>query len=294
MKLLLSILLSNFSISIFSQIPNNSFETWITVNGYEVPSGWDNLNQITFNQNIFTCIKGTPGTPGLSYLYLVSKAVPGKGIVPGRAVTGKIDTATYKPLSGYPFTSRPQNLTYNLQYMPYDASDSSGVSVVLTKWDTTFNKRDTIAFGASYYNAMAHSWFVGSTYLNYSSGDSPDSAVVEISSSSSVPKDGSYIYIDNLQFNGSIVGISEFDSALGNILVYPNPAKNTINISLEGINTFSPFEIKIYNLLGKIVYSGKEIKSKTSINCSSWNSGLYTISIHQDKSSIHKKIIINN
>ena len=66
----------------------------------------------------------------------MTKNVPGKGIVPGVAVCGVIDTLTYKAKSGFPFTTRPQELTYYMQYMPYDPSDSSRVKVLLTKWNS--------------------------------------------------------------------------------------------------------------------------------------------------------------
>jgi len=99
------------------------------------------------------------------------------------------------------------------------------------------------------------------------------------------------LYIFN--FSGLQTNINEEQNLIDNVNVFPNPAKNTINISLEGIDTFSPIEIKIYNLLGKLIYSEINSKSKVIINSSSWGSGLYTILIQQNKRSIHKKIIID-
>ena len=40
---------------------------------------------------VYTCVKGTPGNPGTSYLKLVSKTVAGFGVVPGVAVCGTIN-----------------------------------------------------------------------------------------------------------------------------------------------------------------------------------------------------------
>ena len=290
MKLLICILLST---SVFCQIPNNGFETWVTVNGYETPSSWDNLNQITFNQTIFTCIKKNPGNPGLSYLHLVSKAVAGKGIVPGIVVSGKMDTVTYKPISGYSFTNRPQNLSYNLQYMPSDPSDSSGVKVLLTKWNTALGKRDTIAIGARYYNAMAHSWFLDNVLLTYESGENPDSACIVISSSSINPQNGSYIYIDNLQFNGSVVGISEFNLAAENISIYPNPANDYVTININEIDINKSNTLQVYDVLGKIIYISNITNSLFTINTSQWSKGIYTINFTQNNQRIHHKLIIN-
>ncbi len=293
MKLNLIIIFCFIVVIYKAQIPNNSFETWTTISGYQTPVGWDNLNQITYLQGVFTCAKLSPGNPGNYYLSVISRSVTGKGIVPGRIVSGKIDTVTYKPISGYPFTLRPQSLSYNIQYMPYDPSDSSSVKVLLTKWNGVYGKRDTVAIGASYYNAMAHTWFVGSTYLNYKNGDAPDSACIVISSSGNNPKNGSYIYIDNLQFNGSVIGINELNLLSENIMIFPNPAKETLNIKVTEINSSQPLEIRVYSVSGKIIYESSLILPLTSINTLNWAKGLYTIVLTQNKNSIHKQIVIN-
>ncbi|MBA4260271.1 MAG: hypothetical protein C0446_13990 [Chitinophaga sp.] len=287
-----SIIIILFIVSklVVGQIPNNGFETWNSFVGYTSPSDWDNLNQMTYSKGVSTCIKGTPGYPGASYLFLISKTVTGKGVVPGRVVSGKIDTNTYKPISGYPFSNRPQVLNYNIQYMPYDPSDSTSVKVLLTKWNVGTSIRDTVAYGASYYNAMAHSWFVGSTYLNYLNGDAPDSAMIVISSSSSNPKDGSYIYIDNLQFNGSVIGIEERQPSEKDVEVYPNPASNSISIKVKD-NAETTF-IYVYDAIGKQIYALRVLEL-VNINTSSWEKGFYTFRIIQNnKYSINKKIII--
>ena len=276
--------------TVVGQIPNNSFETWNSISGYSTPANWDNLNQITFSSGINTCYQGTPGNPGSSYLVLMSKSVPGRGVVPGIAVSGKLDTSTYKPTSGYPFINRPQSLNYNIQYMPYDPSDSSSVKVLLTKWDTTTLLRDTIAYGASYYNAMAHSWFVGSTYLNYQSGDAPDSAIIVLSSSSSSPKEWSYIYLDNLQFSGSVIGINEQSINQDEIILYPNPTIESFTMEFK--NNVDVAEINVYDIIGKQVFRASFSNSVT-INTMGWARGTYFVKMSRNnKSSINKKIII--
>lgn len=276
--------------TVVGQIPNNSFETWDSVSGYSTPVNWDNLNQITYSSGIFTCLKGTPGNPGSSYLFLMSKNVPGRGVVPGIAVSGKLDTITYKPLSGYPYTNRPQKLNYNIQYMPNDPSDSSSVKVILTKWNANTLIRDTIAYGSSYYNAMAHSWFVGSTYLNYQSGDAPDSALIFLSSSLSSPKNGSYIYLDNLQFNGSVIGINEQSTNQEDLLLYPNPTIELFTMELK--NNIEIAEVSVSDILGRQVFF-TSFSNNITINTMTWTRGTYFIKINRNnKSSINKKIII--
>ncbi len=280
----------------FAQIPNSDFETWTTVNSYQTPDDWDNLNQITKNSGIYTCVKGTPGYSGASYLLLSSKTIPGKGVVPGVAVCGKIDTVTYKPISGFPFVNRPQFLSYYMQFMPYDPSDSSSIKILLTKWNQTQLQRDTIALGASYFNSMAHSWFYNSTYLNYINGGNPDSAIIVVSSSSSFPKDGSYIYIDKLQFQGNVVGIDENSLSPVSVSIFPNPTAGNLSIHYT-LPDNSEVSVKITNALGGEVYTSETTKQpsgqhKKEINADLPN-GMYNVVLKTGNIITNKKLIIN-
>lgn len=100
-----------------AQIPNNSFEQWSNANGYFDPADWGTLNEYTEPYSILTCDRVGPGSMGSYYLSARTVSITGKGLVPGRVVSGKIDTVTYKPLSGFPFLLRPAYLSYDMQYM---------------------------------------------------------------------------------------------------------------------------------------------------------------------------------
>ncbi len=161
---------------------------------------------------------------------------------------------------------------------------------LLTRWDTTTLLRDTIAYGASYYNAMAHSWFVGSTYLNYQSGDAPDSALIVLSSSSSSPKEWSYIYLDNLQFSGSVIGINEQSINQEDVLIYPNPTIESFTMELK--NNVDAAEICVYDIMGKQIFC-TSFSNSITVNTMTWARGTYFVKISRNnKSSINKKIII--
>ncbi len=285
--------LTLISATTFAQIPNNGFEQWTTVNGFQNPTNWSSLNEMTKSYSVATCGKLSPGNPGSNYLVVRTVSITGKGLIPGRVVSGKIDTLTYKAISGYPFTLRPLNLSYNMQYMVASPSDTAFVSVLLTKWNISLLRRDTVAIGISRFNAMAHTWFTNSTYLNYKSGENPDSACIVISSSNIIPINNSYMYLDNLQFNGSVIGINELNLLSENITIFPNPAKEIINIKATEINNSQPLEIIVYNVSGKIIYASSLILPLTSINTLNWAKGLYTIVLTQNQNSIHKQIIIN-
>jgi glucuronoarabinoxylan endo-1,4-beta-xylanase len=73
-----------------------------------------------------------------------------------------------------------------------------------------------------------------------------------------------------------------------NVNVYPNPANNQLIVSSERLTVA---EIKIYNVIGELVYSSKVNTAKTTIDVSSYPVGLYFIGVQTATQSINKKFI---
>jgi hypothetical protein len=201
-KTILSFVAICFATTTFAQIPNNGFENWTSVGSYSNPDNWDNLNSMTSSMSIYTCTKGTPGNVGAAYLKLVSKTVTGMGVMPGIAVSGVIDMMSYKPKSGFAYTSRPQDFVGMRQYMASGA-DVGYMGAYLTKWNNVTGVRDTIALAFQKLTGMAMNWTAFTMPFVYLSAATPDSAVVVLSASGSTPVNGSYLYLDNLSFSGS-------------------------------------------------------------------------------------------
>lgn len=292
-RLLYQLVLGCFLLTpVFSraQIPNNSFEQWTNSNGYLDPLGWGTLNEFTNPYSAFTCSRLSPGNLSTYYLSVRTVSITGKGLVPGRIVSGKIDTLTYKPLSGFPFSLRPAYLSYDMQYMVASPSDTAYVSVLLTKWNASLLKRDTIAYGSSSYNSMMHQWTTYSTYLNYLNGDNPDSACIVISSSRYAPLVNSYIYIDNLNFNGSVIGIVENQKPEILLNAFPNPFTDEFKLNIE--SAVVDTDLFVYNCLGQLQYHKQRIQSlPLSVNTSEWIPGIYFAVIKYGNHQITKKII---
>ncbi|UPT68043.1 MAG: T9SS type A sorting domain-containing protein [Sphingobacteriales bacterium JAD_PAG50586_3] len=176
-------------------------------------------------------------------------------------------------------------LNYDFQYMPYDPTDSVNVSVLLSNWNSSDSKRDTIAYGANYYNGMAHQWISGSTYLNYFSNAIPDSAIIVISSSSKVPKEGSYIYIDNLQFDGVANDIGEQKPP--NYIIYPNPTSDILNIDIAEHLLFTT---TILNSFGQPIYSHQAI-GNFQIGTTTFPAGIYFLQVKSQNRFTTEKFI---
>ena len=86
----------------FAQIPNSGFENWTSVGSYIIPDNWGTLNPVTYPSGIYTCMKGAPGNPGATFLKLISKTIPGTGVMPGVAVSGVLNTTTFRLFQDFP------------------------------------------------------------------------------------------------------------------------------------------------------------------------------------------------
>lgn len=284
------------SVSAFAQIPNNSFENWTSAGAYSNPDSWDNLNSMTTSMSVYTATKGTGGATGggSAYLKLISKTVSGMGVMPGVAVSGMIDMATYKPKSGFPFTQQPVKLTGSWQYMASGA-DAGYISVYLTKWNSTMMMRDTVAKAKQNLSGMAMSWATFNINLTYLSSTAPDSAIIVLSASGNTPVNGSYLYVDNLSFSGTVTGVKNIENVISNVSAYPNPATDNISIDLN-IQRKSAVKFQLVDLTGKLikeVYAGDvQGKYNTTINTVGIAKGTYFLRVNANDAVEIKKIII--
>ncbi len=214
-----------------AQIPNAGFEDWTAMGSYDLPNGWGNLNAVTDAMGEYTCAKGTPGSPGASYLELTSRTVSGMGVVPAIAVSGAIDAGTFEPTSGFPFAERPASMTGKWQYMA-SGNDQGYISINLTRWNTLTATREPIAYAVRHLTGMAMSWANFTINLTYTSGEVPDTAVIVLSASGNSPVNYSYLYVDNLAFNGTVTGVEEHD-ALVPLHIFPNPAVKEFTVQFD-------------------------------------------------------------
>lgn len=71
--------------------------------------------------------------------------------------------------------------------------------------------------------------------------------------------------------------------------ISPNPAKNRLNIILPSGMTNA--KISVFNVLGKMVYSGDISNLNGSINISNWNSGVYLVKVSSNDITQTKRFI---
>jgi len=91
-----------------------------------------------------------------------------------------------------------------------------------------------------------------------------------------------------MAWHASIEGVEIIDAGL--IGVYPNPFADQINISLD-ISNMNHVTFELKDLSGRIVSSGKLIKTQEQINLKYLDTGIYLLKISNSGNSIYKKII---
>ncbi len=278
------------TISKAQMIPNAGFENWTSMGGgaYENPDSWSTLNDMTASLSVYTCTKGTPGSPGASYLKLTSKTVA-TSVVPGVAVSGTINTSTFQPQSGFAFTGRPAFFTGKWQHMIFGTSQGS-VDVKLTRWDNTNHMRVTVASLHSVLSGMAMNWTNFSLPLTYTDSNAPDTCIIVLSSSGSAPTANDYLWVDNLAFSGT-QSITEnyFDA---NISIFPNPTSSYLTADLSALKD-QKVCLQIVDMQGKQIRRNEEVSvsSKTMLDIADLSKGNYMLNIMTKEGTVTRKFI---
>jgi hypothetical protein len=253
-SILSAIVFATINCSVNAQIPNSGFETWMNMGSYENPDGWSTLNDFTTAAGVYTAEKGTPGSPGTSYLKLTSKMV-GPTVVNGIAVSGVLDPATQQPISGFAFNQQPSALTGKWQHMIYGSSQGS-ITVTLTRWDAAMNSRMVVATANKVLTGMAMSWANFSIPLVYTDSQAPDSCIIVLKASGNNPTDQDYLWVDNLAFTGNVAGLAE-QNIFADLTIYPNPTTENFTLNLQSKEA-QAISLALISVTGEILYSKNE------------------------------------
>ena len=274
-------------------IPNSGFENWTAIGSYSNPDGWSTLNSLSPSGNSLPCRKGTPGDPGNSFIDLSSQ-MGASAVLPGIAVSGKIDPVSFRAYKGFPCNSQPASLTGNWEFMAR-GSDQGYVSVLLTRWNSLNKAADTIAYTKSKLSGMAMGWTSFSIPIHYRSGIMPDSAIIVLSASGNVPVVNSYLYVDNLAFTGSATNIPSLQSGISELNVYPVPASDHICVEFQA-GQQKEFKIEILDMLGRVVYQESAIANsgmfRKTINPGGLPQGVYFLRVQDVAGYAVRKIRI--
>ena len=100
-------------------------------------------------------------------------------------------------------------------------------------------------------------------------------------------------------FNVNKVGnlsIENTTLAINNISVYPNPAIDFVNISIDSKDIQNNLDITVYSITGSVVYQTRENftgNNLVQIPVNNWQKGVYLIRIGNDANAVVKRVIVN-
>lgn len=270
--------LSFFALTIFAtlvfgqgQIPNGGFENWNNSSSYADPDNWDTNNE-DFNGVPELVTKATsPGDvhSGTAAIRLETKNTT-FGDLPGLITLAELDllNSTVAPTTA--FSDRPISLQGWFKYTISSGTDASQVLALFTKWNNNTNMRDTIGNAEWTTNVQTSIYTMFDVPVVWASPNNPDTLIIiAVSSTADNPTLGTVLFLDDLAFNYSPVGVDENESS--ELLVYPNPAQAqfTVDVNIEE-TTFM-----LYDIIGKKVMSKELTKGKNKIDVTALPSGTY-------------------
>ncbi|MES2284771.1 MAG: T9SS type A sorting domain-containing protein [Bacteroidota bacterium] len=300
-KILLTIsVVASSVIGAMAQSPDFTFETWHDVQfstTIQDPQGWASLNTL----NVFTATpksvfkETTSPFGGTASAKITTVKITGAAI-PNPYQSGDIDTAGLLTIGqivasppsikyGYNYTWRSQVLSFQCKYTPM-AGDSAFVLATLTKWNGT--SRDTIASGKYATGATTTAYELKSINLTYDPAFAtvlPDSEQIFISSSiysHNGAKVGSTFYIDDIAWSG-YNSTNETNGTVNNVIVYPNPSTNNINIVASSVDAAI---IKITDITGRLIGTYSMTDNEANIQTTTFASGIYIYSILDQKKNV--------
>ncbi len=259
--------------------PNGGFENWSNQYNYETPVSWQTLNFLStaFPPNPLSAFKaiGIDKHSGnyalkLKTVFLTNNPAPDKiDDTIGLTFTGKVNLFPPSYKYGFPYNGRPEKFEFWAKYFPL-GNDTAGVRVTLQNWNGA--KNDTIAFGEL--NLAATSQYtLFQLNLTYYSNDLPDSASIIFGSSKNKyrARVGSTLFIDDAAFSGW-VGIGENNPFTDKVKIFPNPARDNVNILAQIENADN---VQIIDASGKLAGVYKILNNHSDVNTNLFAEGIY-------------------
>lgn len=96
-------------------------------------------------------------------------------------------------------------------------------------------------------------------------------------------------YAQSIKEFYQVIGKEEIEKPQNNIKIYPNPTMD--KFYFNNVNDNELYNIKVYNLSGKILMQKKSVKSYTPIDISHLEKGIYLIHFSNNKNSFSSKLI---
>ncbi len=282
-------------------IPNGGFETWYNVvvgpslNYDDIGTGPADNWMATLNS--LMAVPASAGGPGPVTVFkstdahtggFAAKAVsanfplgPITIFIPGMLGTAKMDMIGVRALLGKPCPDcKPSRFKGYYKFEPVNG-DSCTAVILLSKWNSSAKKRDTIGYGKMVEHSAVGTYTPFDIQINYSGTGTVDTMTMLVVSSAgfnvknftgSVGQPGNTMYVDDLTLDYPS-GIQQVFSHEVSVVVYPNPASDLLHIDLS--KDVRGGSIEIYTLEGTKISTHAVSSTTNTIPVNNLGAGSY-------------------
>jgi hypothetical protein len=107
---------------------------------------------------------------------------------------------------------------------------------------------------------------------------------------------GNNLYVDNINLGALITSVTEMETAINDVLIYPNPTNGNFSIEYQ-LTKNEDITIEITDILGREVYKTVHTNQVIGTNKQEVNTflenGVYNFNLKMGNSTTNKKIVIN-
>ncbi len=251
-------------------IPNGGFENWTDT---ITPQNWSTTN---LSLGFFTYAGVTRTTDKYTGTYamkLRTISIPLLGMLPGAATTGNLDLMGGTGITGGVPTGGVKPIAFSGAFKYNSVNgDTMVIFAIFTRWNGT--TRDTLGYSGVSTNQTVSNYTTFNQPVQYDIPNQvPDTFNIIIASSAGyTPQENSTLYVDNLSFtasNGEVIPLNAFIQK-----VYPNPSNGKFTVLLGDEENY---QIRVYNLLGQIVWEVSDVFMQAEINLEGMPKGIYIV-----------------
>ncbi len=186
----------------------------------------------------------------------------------------------------YALTDTPKSISLQYLYIPESNIQHATISLLFTKWNGS--NRDTIQFlndtipVVANGNAVLLQWNKYAVNLSYRSANLPDTATIQFSNDDSNTGKNIRLYLDDIQFDRWLVGITEEPNWTFNL--YPNPASTYFTIEGNEME-----DVKLFTLDGKqVLYE----QHPSTVMLNNIPEGIYICAVTHKSGAVARKLLV--
>jgi len=283
---ILLFLTGSISLKSQTQMPNADFEGWTSTYPDNRPLNYSTIDTI----GLHSCYKTTDkhgGTYAARLRSLDTTIIIYNVKVPGVATLGKINVSSMTITKGIPFGDKPDNFRGYYKYLPVNI-DTMSVYLYFWRYNSVLHKQDTMGGVAFDTSATINTYTLFDLPIQWDTNytGAPDSMNIILLSSNTVQNHTS-AFFDDFSFYYLATGIEQrLDDVLAE--VYPNPAKDLLNINND-IST----EISLYAITGALIMRQDAAEKNYQMDVSSLPRGIYVLRLKNDSGVKTSRIILD-